>query len=89
MKEPSVRDLQISPNPTDALTTLSLELASAGILTLTLNDLQGRELLEIYSGFSDAGIFVKTFSMEVLPVGVYYLRVVHNGGVAVERIIKK
>jgi len=80
--------LKLFPNPTDGTTTLSLELESAGNLTITLNDLLGSELFELHNAFTDVGTFTKTFSMEKLPVGVYYLKIIHNGNTKVEKVIK-
>jgi len=81
--------LKIFPNPTNNTATVELDLESAGNLSITLTDLQGRELFEIYSGFTVEGTFSKTFSMAMLPVGVYYLRVEHNGGVTVEKVVRE
>jgi len=90
INEPStVANLQVSPNPTSNSVTLTVDLVTAGNLTVTLNNLLGQELLEIHSGFTDAGTFTKTFSIETLPKGVYYLKIIHNGNVTVEKVVRK
>jgi len=90
ISEPStIANLQVSPNPTSNSATLTVDLVTAGNLTITVNNLLGQELLEIHSGFTDAETFTKTFSIETLPKGVYYLRIVHNGNVTVEKVIRK
>ena len=90
IKEPSsITNLLISPNPTDASTTVSVDLETAGNLTVTLNNMLGQELLEIYNGFTVEGTFTKTFSLKELPIGVYYLKIVHNGNVKVEKVIRQ
>ena len=76
------------PNPTTATSTLSLDLEQAGILTITLNNLLGEELLELHNGFVDTGTYTQTFSIETLPIGVYYLKIIHNGNVKVEKVIR-
>jgi len=80
---------RIYPNPTSNSATLTVDLATAGNLTVTLNNLLGQELLEIHSGFTDTGTFIKTFSIETLPKGVYYLKITHNGNVTVEKVVRK
>ena len=89
IKESTVANLQVSPNPTNHSATLTVDLVTAGNLTVTVNNLLGQELLEIHSGFTDAGTFTKTFSIETLPKGVYYLKIIHNGNVTVEKVVKK
>ena len=49
----------------------------------------GQELLEIHNGFTVEGTFTKTFSLKELPIGVYYLKIVHNGNVKVEKVIRQ
>jgi len=89
INEPTVANLQVSPNPTSNSATLTVDLATAGNLTVTVNNLLGQELLEIHSGFADTGTFTKTFSIETLPKGVYYLKITHNGNVTVEKVVRK
>jgi len=80
--------LQVFPNPTEAHTTVTVDLATAGNLTVTLNNLLGQELFEIHNDFADAGEFSRTFSLKELPIGVYYLKISHNGNVKVEKVIR-
>ncbi|MCL2040144.1 MAG: T9SS type A sorting domain-containing protein, partial [Bacteroidetes bacterium] len=81
-------NITISPNPTDGTTTLALELLSAGNLKITIEDLLGAELLELYNALECEGEFIKTFSFEQLPAGVYFLKIKHNGNTRIEKIIK-
>ena len=85
--------LLISPNPANASTTVItviVGLETAGNLTITLNNMLGQELFEIHNDFTVEGnFFIRTFSIATLPTGVYYLRVVHNGNVRVEKVIKQ
>ena len=66
----TVKNLQVSiyPNPTVETATVSFDLETAGNLTVTLTNILGQELFEIYSGFANAGTFTQTFSMEALPM---------------------
>jgi len=79
----------LSPNPTNSTVTMTLHLKDVGNLTVTLNNILGQELFEIYSGFANAGNFTKTFSVEALPKGVYYLKISHNGKMQMAKVIKK
>jgi hypothetical protein len=45
--EPTLTNLQLFPNPTDATTTLMFDIETAGNLQITLTDLLGAELFEI------------------------------------------
>jgi len=87
--EQIITNLLVAPNPTDASTTVSVDLETAGNLTVTLNNMLGQELFEIHNGFTSAGEFTKTFSLKELPIGVYYLKIVHNGNVRVEKVIRQ
>jgi len=90
ISEPStIANLLVSPNPADANTTVTVDLETAGNLTVTLNNLHGQELMEIHNGFTVEGNFIKTFSLKELPIGVYYLKIVHNGNVRVEKVIRQ
>ena len=54
-----------------------------------LTDLSGRELFTVYDGFTVEGNFTQTFSLKELPIGVYYLKIVHNGNVRVEKVVRQ
>ena len=86
---PTALNSSVFPNPSDAHTTVSVDLETAGNLTVTLNNMLGQELLEIHNGFTAEGTFTKTFSLKELPIGVYYLKIVHNGNVRVEKVIRQ
>ena len=89
IKEPStISNLQLSPNPTSATSTLILDLETNGSLIITLNDLLGQELFELHNCFTDAGTFTKTFSMAKFPSGVYFLKINLDGNIKVEKVIK-
>jgi len=81
--------VSISPNPTVSDVTVSFDLVSSGNLTVTLSNLLGQELFEIHNDFTNAGPFSKTFSINTLPKGMYYLNIIHNGTVKVEKVIKQ
>jgi len=89
IEEENLINCFLSPNPTNSTVTMTLHLKDVGNLTVTLNNILGQELFEIYSGFTDTKILTKTFSVETLPLGVYYLNISHNGNVTVEKVVRK
>ena len=84
-----IQNIAIFPNPTNATSTLTLDLEKAGNLKITLEDLLGSELLELHNTFEDTGTFATTFSLETFPTGVYFLKINHNGNVKMEKVIRK
>jgi hypothetical protein len=88
IEEKTITNLQIAPNPTAATSTLTLDLQTSGSLKITLNDLLGAELFELHNSFEDIGTFTKTFSLETLPKGVYFLKISHNGNVRMEKVVR-
>ena len=84
-----IQHIIVFPNPTNATSTLTFDIASSGNLTITLTDLLGAELFELHNAFTDAGVFVKTFSIEALPVGIYYLKINHSGNIRMEKVVKE
>jgi hypothetical protein len=83
-----ISDINIFPNPSDKNTTISFELESAGDLKIVLDDILGQKIMEIFSDYSEAGVFTKTFSMEALPQGFYYIKIGLTGNVKIEKVIK-
>ena len=61
---PSEFNSKAYPNPTEATSTLTLELQTAGVLTITLNDLFCAELFEIHNAFIDTGNSQKHFLLK-------------------------
>jgi hypothetical protein len=68
---------------------MTLHLNDVGNLTVTLHNILGQEIMELHSGFTDTRRFIKTFSMETLPIGVYYIKITHNGNTKIEKVVRK
>jgi hypothetical protein len=79
------------PNPTTDNTTLTLKLQQASQVRISLNDMLGREIKQIYSDFvgADASPLQITFSTQELPKGVYYLKILNGGEMKVEKVVVK
>lgn len=83
-----VSNVIIAPNPTNAAITLKFDTESEGILSIVLVDLLGCELLELHNEFTKCDRFAKTFSLEALPKGIYYLKINHNGKLQIKKVIR-
>lgn len=88
-EESFIKSIKIIPNPTKEIATITFDLETAGNLNITLTDLLGNELFELHNEFTQEGTFSKTFSLETFPVGVYYIKITHNGNVKIEKLIRK
>ncbi|MFC2150844.1 T9SS type A sorting domain-containing protein, partial [Calditrichota bacterium] len=63
-----------TPNPFNAFTTISYSLPTSGSVSLTIFDVQGRELQRIAGGFMRAGSYSVVWDASGLPSGMYYGR---------------
>jgi hypothetical protein len=79
----------IYPNPVDENTTISFGLATSGNIRIVLSDISGQDLMEIHNAFTEAGEFTKTFSLETLASGAYFIKITHNGSTKIQKAIKK
>jgi hypothetical protein len=78
------------PNPATDNTTITLELQQASQVHISLNDMLGREIKQIYNAFTEADDYSPlqiTFSTQELAKGVYYLRIQIGGEVKVEKVV--
>jgi len=74
--QPENCDLNVCnyPNPFNPSTTISLSLDSGNQVRLSVFDLTGKLVTELYDGHLDAGNHEFLFSGETLPTGVYIYR---------------
>ncbi|MCL2039591.1 MAG: M28 family peptidase [Bacteroidetes bacterium] len=87
IKEEKPISCVITPNPTSGTATFTLYFDDVGHLTITLNNVLGQEIMELNNSFVDTKTFIKTFSLSHLPIGVYYLKIIHNGNAIIEKIV--
>ena len=62
------------PNPFNPTTTLSFSLPAASYMTLTVYDVNGREVALLTDGFRAAGLHEVTFDASNLSSGIYIYR---------------
>ena len=73
-KEPNTIQLGYTyPTPAAGHTTISGNNGAAGHLTLTLHDIQGRELGSVFDGVREAGPFSVSYDVSHLVPGTYYI----------------
>ncbi|MCB2213082.1 T9SS type A sorting domain-containing protein [bacterium] len=65
---------QAYPNPFNPSTTIDVSLADASNLTVTVYDVQGREVATLAKGAHTAGLHSFSFDASGLASGVYFLR---------------
>ncbi len=90
ISEPTIyTNILLSPNPANSTTTLSLDLEKAGNLQITLTNITGQEVLQLYNSFADIGAFTKVFSVADLPSGTYFIRMQLGDNTKYEKLIVK
>ena len=68
----------------DLVATITLDVADAGPLVLSVFDVLGRRVSVLHAGYLAAG--AHAFGWEAPAAGVYLVRAVGNGGVATARV---
>ena len=69
------------PNPFNPSTTISFTVPATSDVTLTVSDMNGREVATVANGRFDAGTHTLVFDASVLPSGLYTYRLESNGAV--------
>ena len=69
------RLLSLSPNPSLGDLTVSYEIPDAGRTTITLIDPSGREVRSLLAEEQQQGMHRRTFNLEGLPSGIYFVRI--------------
>jgi Secretion system C-terminal sorting domain len=78
----------VYPNPFNPTATVSLTLPDASVLTLTVHDVLGREVVSLADGSFSAGHHSFTLNGESLSSGVYFVRANATGfGTATQKVV--
>ncbi len=67
------------PNPFNPETTISFELQKAGNISLTIYDINGKEITNLVNGYRPAGQNSVQFNGEKLPSGIYFAKISGDG----------
>jgi len=78
----------ITHNPDNNEIILKLYFSEIGNLIVTLNNILGQQVQELYNGFYDKSLIDILFSIGNLPIGTYYLKIKYNDSIKVEKIIR-
>ena len=87
-KETNNSEFLIFPNPLSNSGAIKYNLKEPGAVEIKFYDLLGNHLLTLSSGYKDAGFGSIDFSVETMPIGVYYIVFKHNNNVIVEKFVK-
>ncbi len=83
-----VTSSSVFPNPiVTGGAQLSLELKQACDVRIVLSDVLGREKLNVFSGFLEEGRFTKSFDVEGLANGVYFIKTSIGDKFIVDKLI--
>ncbi|MCA9728356.1 MAG: DUF1028 domain-containing protein [Candidatus Eisenbacteria bacterium] len=85
--DPSVFLRAPSPNPFSGSTEIHFDLPQTADVTLEVIDPQGRRCAVLASGTRNAGTHTVTWSADVLPSGVYLLRLASSGVVRERKLV--
>lgn len=77
----------VYPNPCNAITCVPVNMASAQNISIKIKDAAGRNVTEIFSGISKAGINNFFFNASLLAKGAYIIEVVSEKNTAMQKII--
>jgi len=81
-------DLNIFPNPTSQSTTVAMMLADPARVEITMIDMMGRKVMDVFAGQMMSGPHRLEVDMSGLPVGIYFLRMAVENNIAVKKVVK-
>ena len=87
--EEFISNFNATPNPTKDIITINMDILQAGNVDISLVDIVGCELMQIHNAFEYTETFTKTFSIETLPKGAYFLKIIHGENVRLKKIVKE
>jgi hypothetical protein len=75
------------PNPFNPATTIKFSVPQAGLVTLKIFDVTGREVASLISGEINAGTYKADFNASSLGSGVYFYKLTGNGFTDTKKMI--
>ncbi|MBM4158217.1 MAG: T9SS type A sorting domain-containing protein, partial [Ignavibacteria bacterium] len=79
--------IQNYPNPFNPVTKIKYSLPKAGLVTLKIYDILGREVCMLINEYRNAGRYITEFDGSNLSSGVYFYKIEVNGFSDVKRMI--
>lgn len=77
------------PNPFNPITRIDYELPSEGLVTISLFDLNGKEIQELVNDYKQGGYQTFEIDGSLLPSGVYFYRIVFNNNEVTKSFTKR
>jgi len=77
----------VYPNPFNPVTTIEYELVEAGIVTLAVYDIMGRELMTLVNEHQSSGLHTMLLDGNSLSSGEYLLQLTQNDQVTTQKLI--
>ena len=75
------------PNPFNPTTNLKYEVEKAGNLKVTVHNILGQEVAELYNGYQSYGMHSITWDASNMASGVYYLTVQLNNQIENNKVM--
>lgn len=75
------------PNPFNPVTSIRFSIPKAGLVTLNIYDITGKEVASLVNGNMNAGTFTAGFDASHLSSGAYFYRLSSNGLTEVKKMI--
>ena len=76
------------PNPFNPATTISYLMPNSGFVTLTINDILGREVLSLVNEFQDMGSYSVNLDANRLASGTYFYKLrIGNSFVEIKKML--
>jgi len=80
--------LSVYPTPFNNNATVTFTLKDAGLTTLTVYDINGKQVAVIIRENLAAGNYNRSFPASNMPAGFYVLKLTHNGTLITKKVIK-
>ena len=75
------------PNPFNPATTISFDLPSRSLVSLTIFNLLGKEVLSVVSGELEAGSYTRQWNAKDVPSGLYFYRLQAGNFIQTKKLI--
>jgi endo-1,4-beta-D-glucanase Y len=84
----STQQLSVYPTPFNNNATVAFTLKDAGLTTLAVYDVNGKQVAVIVRENLAAGNYNRSFSASNIPAGFYVMKLTHNGILTTKKVIK-
>ena len=78
----------VYPVPISNHITTAIQFSKSTSLDITLLDIYGSTIKQLYNGMAQQGQFINVYSLDELPTGTYLLKVETDNGIVVKKVMK-